>query len=156
MDQIDKLLKDLNVNPLIQKAFKKLTPSQKFRVFEKEILSFFIRDIPNFEHLFQLKVAVYQLERTSGKFTICRNHTDLMTQVKYGGSLIFEASLTCVVGVDKDLIREAMDKYMACDKKFFSYVFDEIFDIGDGDDSGAVSYKSFGNLLSVNVWVRSL
>ena len=79
-----------------------------------------------------------------------------MTQVRAGGSLIFSVSFVSVAGIDRDLIRGALDKYMACDKKFYSYVFDGVFDIGDGDDSGAVTYKSIQNYMTADIWVRSL
>ncbi len=156
IDQLSKLYKELNINPVFQKEFKKLNQSQKFRVFEKEVLSFFIRDVPNFEHMFKLNAFIYRLDRTTNKFEVCSNYADLMIQMKAGGSLIFKVTLISVAGIDRDVIREALDKYMACDKKFFSYVFDEVFDIGDGDDSGAVTYKSIQNYLTADIWVRSL
>lgn len=153
-------------------SIKKFTPIQKWRAFEKEILGWFIRDIPHIETLIKMEVWLfgrdpdtpngwnnrcYQYDNdnnTNGGNDGFKRLRDHIRDNK--ASFISKVSFISVAGVELDLLKKAFDKYMACDKKMWSNVFLVPFEIGDGDDSLAVEYIKLSgqNSYSINIWFR--
>ena len=52
-------------------------------------------------------------------------------------------------------LENLFDKYRHCELKLFSNALDREFDIGDGDDSGAVTIHKKFNGFHVDIWIRS-
>lgn len=64
--------------------------------------------------------------------------------------------------LSEDLIKGLFDDYMSCNYKFYSLACDRVFDVGDGDDTGAVKYRYLKNngedtkqIIFIDIWVRS-
>lgn len=85
-------------------------------------------------------------------------------------SLIFKITIQVrqnsennLINLDEDLIKGLFDDYMSCNYKFYSLACDRVFDVGDGDDTGAVEYHYLkdkdgidtNQIIFIDIWVRS-
>ncbi len=149
---------------------KGMTATQKWRVFEKEVLAWFLKDNPNLAPFINLDVLIYgqDLTQPDGFSSICFQYNcpgthpkgfglmkDLIKDTK--NSIILQVKFIGVAGVSKEILGEFFNKYKACNKKLWSDVFNIPFEIGDGDDNGAVVYEKGpgpANYYTVSIWLR--
>ena len=152
---------------------EQLTSAQVFSTFKKEVIAFFIKDIDGFEVVCDLKVEVFEQDLTEpsgfSKYKIGDQNIDsiydnspksmpfkiFQKYKKKTRPAIFKVRIFALSKVTMIDLENLFDKYRQCELKLFSNALDREFDIGDGDDSGAVTiHKKFSGY-HVDIWIRS-
>lgn len=118
--------------------------------------------------------------KTKHQFEIEQNYSRSYNNLgrileKKDESLIFKATLMVrqyftqenfsfePIPLSEDYLKGIFDDYMSCNYKFYSLACDRVFDVGDGDDIGAVEYhylkdkdgKNTNQIIFIDIWIRS-
>ena len=159
------------------KYLKKFTPAQKFKVFEKEVLAFFIKNVPEFVDICQFQLSFYLSnigqpsgfsgwplwgdERTRLNDKAQHPFIFLRNKVRNNEDIIMRVGITGTAKVPEEFLEKMFEKYRTSEGTFFSNVLYRNFEIGDQDDVKAVElldktdkYWSASNAI-VYVWIRS-
>jgi len=164
----------MNYLPIIKDYGDSLTSAQVFSTFKKEVVSFFIRDIQGFEVISDLNIDVFERDFTEpsgfSKYKIGDQSIDpiydnqprtlpfkiFQKYKKLTTPAIFKIRIYAIAKVSEKDLEFIFDQYRACSDTFYSRALNREFEIGDGDDSGAVTIGKRGKGFYVDIWVRSL
>lgn len=159
----------------ISDLLKKFTPAQKWSVFEKEVIAFFIKNVPGFPELCQLRLSFYAndimqpsgfnnwpLGTVAGNITYKSPYMYMMDKINKDKNIILRAMITGISKVPSEILEKMFDKFRTNDgATFWSKVFSRQFEVGDFDDVSAVSIGKDEDKVWVSsneyiyIWIRS-
>ena len=159
----------------ISDLLKKCTPTQKWAVFEKEVTAFFIKNVPGFPELCQLRLLFYAndmmqpsgfndwpLGTAAGNNTYKSPYMYMMDKIKKDKNIILRVMITGTSKVPSEVLEKMFDKFRTNDgAAFWSKVFSRSFEVGDFDDVSAVSIRKdedkgwISSNQYIYIWIRS-
>ena len=159
----------------ISDLLKKFTPAQKWAIFEKEVIAFFIKNVPGFPELCQLRLSFYAndimqpsgfnnwpLGTVAGDIPYKSPYMYMMDKINKDKNIILRVMITGTSKVPSEVLEKMFDKFRTNDgATFWSKVFSRQFEVGDFDDVSAVSIGKNEDKVSVSsneyiyIWIRS-
>lgn len=151
--------------PIPKHYSQTLTSPQVFSTFKKEVTAFFIRSVKGFEVFCNLNIDIFEQDYTEpsgfSKYKIGDASTKSLPYKifqKYkniNSPAIFKVRLYAIPQVTEESLETVFDDFRSSDDNFYSYALGRVFDIGDGDDTGAVTIGQNSKGYYVDIWVRS-
>lgn len=146
----------------ISDLLKKFTPAQKWAIFEKEVIAFFIKNVPGFPELCQLRLSFYVNDIMQPSGFNDWPYMYMMDKINKDKNIILRVMITGTSKVPSEVLEKMFDKFRTNDgAAFWSKVFSRQFEVGDFDDVSAVSIGKNEDKVSVSsneyiyIWIRS-